>query len=131
MEDKKYNTDMQRLLAERTQERNFEKVTEDYQITENNEIDTAFPAPDAEYMMLLKKFMYSKDLQKLLEMCIVDDIKSRERARIMDGRYPDQERNLVAKLLYELQTARAYDDINKQYEAKEREKEELMAKGGK
>lgn len=134
--DKKYNTEMQRILAEREANREYNTTTQDYKIeydetTNTRKFDTAFPFPDGEYSTLLKEFMHNKKLQKMLELCIINESKYEERERILTGRYPEQQRNLLTRLLYELQTARAMDDLEKQEIEKEKRRQELAAQGGK
>lgn len=68
-------------------------------------LDTCFPKKDNEYIRLLEKYMYDKDLQKLIMLCIIDDKREKEREYVYKGRYPEG-RDPLMKLYHDL-TARA------------------------
>lgn len=57
------------------------------------------------YTSLLLKFCGDKDLINLLEQCIIDNIRETEDLYKRGGKYPEK-RNLLDKLIYDLETTR-------------------------
>lgn len=68
-------------------------------------LDTCFPKKDRRYTELLEKYMYDKDLQELIMLCIIDDKRERERQYVYNNKYPE-DRDTLMKLFHDL-TARA------------------------
>lgn len=68
-------------------------------------LDTCFPRKDKRYTELLEKYMYDKDLQELIMLCIIDDKRERERQYVYNNKYPE-DRDTLMKLFHDL-TARA------------------------
>lgn len=70
----------------------------------NEILDTCFPKKDKRYLELLNKYMYDKDLQELIMLCIIDEKRECERQYVYNGKYPEI-RDTIMKLYHDL-TAR-------------------------